>query len=153
VLACELKLFHEEKSKVLALFRRCLRRWKATHVVSLLLTMLPDPVKASIGADSVAMVGDLLESLAIWPLTERLGWTSAQVEVLTNAARVELQDVGLRLYLPMLVHATFDWLMRYSHPLSVILLGVAEAAVRDVPPRSNASMDNPGIYNGVRVAV
>lgn len=47
------------------------------------------------------MIGELLDSLAIWPFTERLGWTRIQAETLTNAARAEIQDPSLRLYIPM----------------------------------------------------
>lgn len=43
------------------------------------------------------MVGELLDSLAIWPFTERLGWSKAQVEALTNAARAEIGDLSLKL--------------------------------------------------------
>ncbi len=47
------------------------------------------------------MVGELLDSLAIWPFTERLGWSKAQVEALTNAARAEIVDLSLKLYIPV----------------------------------------------------
>ncbi|ORY00663.1 S-adenosyl-L-methionine-dependent methyltransferase [Clohesyomyces aquaticus] len=60
-----------------------------------------DPTKAAIGRDSVEMVGELLDSLAIWPITEKLGWTAAQVGYLTDAARLEIQDLTLKLYIPM----------------------------------------------------
>ncbi|KAF2877393.1 S-adenosyl-L-methionine-dependent methyltransferase [Massariosphaeria phaeospora] len=60
-----------------------------------------DPIKASIGRDNLAMIEELLDSLAIWSFTEKLGWTMAQVEALTNAARAEAQDVSLRLYIPV----------------------------------------------------
>ncbi|KAF2733005.1 S-adenosyl-L-methionine-dependent methyltransferase [Polyplosphaeria fusca] len=69
-----------------------------------------DPIKASIGSESVEMIGDLLDSLAIWPLTERLGWTAAQVDALTTAARRELEDVSLKLYIPIY----FAWGRRSS---------------------------------------
>lgn len=58
-----------------------------------------DPVKAGIGRDNVAVVAELLDSLAIWYFTERLGWTAAQVHALTNAARLEIQDPSLKLYI------------------------------------------------------
>ncbi|KAF2636803.1 S-adenosyl-L-methionine-dependent methyltransferase [Massarina eburnea CBS 473.64] len=61
----------------------------------------PDPRKASIGVEAVEMVGALLDSLAIWPFTEKLGWTDEQVKTLTDAARRELRDVRLKLYLPV----------------------------------------------------
>ncbi|KAF2264042.1 S-adenosyl-L-methionine-dependent methyltransferase [Lojkania enalia] len=60
-----------------------------------------DPVQASIGRDSIDMIGEFLDSVSIWPLTERLGWTAAQVETLTSAARMELRDVNLKLYIPV----------------------------------------------------
>jgi hypothetical protein len=47
------------------------------------------------------MVAELLTSLAIWPFTERLGWTAAQVETLAAAARAEIQDPSLKLYIPV----------------------------------------------------
>jgi hypothetical protein len=61
----------------------------------------PDPTRAAIGRDTVAMVAELLTSLAIWPFTERLGWTVAQVESLAEAARAEIQDASLKLYIPV----------------------------------------------------
>ncbi|PSN69184.1 S-adenosyl-L-methionine-dependent methyltransferase [Corynespora cassiicola Philippines] len=60
-----------------------------------------DPVQASIGRDSVWMVGELLDSLAIWPFVEHLGWTAAQVETLMQGVRAELEDESLRLYIPV----------------------------------------------------
>ncbi|KAF2278817.1 S-adenosyl-L-methionine-dependent methyltransferase [Westerdykella ornata] len=61
----------------------------------------PDPRKAEIGRDNIAVVAELLESLAIWPFTELLGWSVAQVLTLINLARSELQDASLKLYIPM----------------------------------------------------
>lgn len=66
-----------------------------------MLTISLDPTRAAIGRDNVAMVSELLTSLAIWPFTERLGWTAAQVETLAAAARAEIQDPGLKLYIPV----------------------------------------------------
>jgi hypothetical protein len=63
------------------------------------LTVFVDPIRASIGRDNAEVVGELLDSLSIWPFTERLGWTKAQVEVLTNAARAEIEDLTLKLYI------------------------------------------------------
>jgi hypothetical protein len=63
------------------------------------LTVFVDPVRASIGRDNVEVVGELLESLAIWPFTERLNWSKTQVEALTNAARAEMADLTLKLYI------------------------------------------------------
>lgn len=45
------------------------------------------------------MVGELLDSLGTWPLTEVLGWTAAQVQALMDRARSELQDVRLKLHI------------------------------------------------------
>jgi hypothetical protein len=59
--------------------------------------MKPDPFLSSIGRDSVAMTHELLESLALWPVTEN-GMTAAELQTLTNAARVELQNPALKLY-------------------------------------------------------
>lgn len=47
------------------------------------------------------MVGDLLESHGLWPLTGKLGWTAARYDHLVRDIRAELQDAELRLYLPM----------------------------------------------------
>jgi hypothetical protein len=63
------------------------------------LTVFVDPIRANIGRDNAEVVGELLDSLAIWPFTEQLGWTKAQVEVLTNAARAEIGDLTLKLYI------------------------------------------------------
>lgn len=62
-----------------------------------------DPTRANIGRASVEMIGELLDSLSIWPFTEKLGWTSAQVLALTSAARAELEDPTLKLYIPVYV--------------------------------------------------
>ncbi|KAH8709957.1 S-adenosyl-L-methionine-dependent methyltransferase [Phaeosphaeriaceae sp. PMI808] len=60
-----------------------------------------DPVQASIGRDAVGVVGDLLESLGLWPFTAYLGWTIAQFDHLIRQVRVELHNSELKLYLPM----------------------------------------------------
>ncbi|KAF2113361.1 S-adenosyl-L-methionine-dependent methyltransferase [Lophiotrema nucula] len=60
-----------------------------------------DPRKAAIGRESVDMIKDLLDSFALWPLTERLNWTAAQVEALTHEAKRELEDTTLKLYIPI----------------------------------------------------
>jgi hypothetical protein len=65
------------------------------------LTATRDPLLASIGRDSVVLVGDLLDSLGLWPFTAHLGWTAAQFDHLIQQIRVELQNVELKLYLPM----------------------------------------------------
>lgn len=50
---------------------------------------------------SVQMIGDLLESLGLWPFTSKLGWTAARFEDLMQDVRAELQDVGLNLYIEL----------------------------------------------------
>jgi hypothetical protein len=60
-----------------------------------------DPIQASIGRDAVGVVGDLLESLGLWPFTAHLGWTYAEFDHLIRQVRAELQNVELQLYLPM----------------------------------------------------
>ncbi|PVI06256.1 S-adenosyl-L-methionine-dependent methyltransferase [Periconia macrospinosa] len=60
-----------------------------------------DATRASIGRDMIGMVGALLTSLAIWPFTEKLGWTVEQVKALTDAAQRELRDPRLKLYMPV----------------------------------------------------
>jgi hypothetical protein len=47
------------------------------------------------------MVGDMLDSLGLWLFTQHLGWTAARFAELIDAIRVELQNPGLKLYLPM----------------------------------------------------
>ena len=47
------------------------------------------------------MVGDLLDSLGLWPFTQHLGWTAAQFDELIDAVRLELRNLELKLYLPM----------------------------------------------------
>lgn len=60
-----------------------------------------DPMLAEIGRDAVGVVGDLLESLGLWPFTASLGWTAAQFDHLIQEVRLELQNTELKLYLPM----------------------------------------------------
>lgn len=60
-----------------------------------------DPTQAGIGRDAVGVVGDLLESLGLWPFTTYLGWTAAQFDYLIHEVRLELQNTELQLYLPM----------------------------------------------------
>ncbi len=60
-----------------------------------------DPIKAELGKDSVSMVGDLLESLGIWPFTAELGWTAAQFDQLMEEVRAELRNTELKLYVDM----------------------------------------------------
>ncbi|KAJ4362955.1 hypothetical protein N0V83_010072 [Neocucurbitaria cava] len=60
-----------------------------------------DPIKAEIGRDSVVMIGELLESLGIWPFTADLGWTAAQFDYLMREIRAELQNLELKLYMDM----------------------------------------------------
>jgi hypothetical protein len=43
----------------------------------------------------------MLDSFAIWPFTEALGWTAAQVQTLTSMARTEMRDSSLKLYIPV----------------------------------------------------
>lgn len=62
-----------------------------------------DPNKASIGRDSVEMVGELLDSLSIWPFTEQLGKTKAEVLALMNDVRAELENSTLKLYMTVYV--------------------------------------------------
>ncbi|KAH3915432.1 hypothetical protein HBI56_166380 [Parastagonospora nodorum] len=61
----------------------------------------PDPTQAGIGRDAICVVGDLLESLGLWPFTAYLGWTAAQFDFLIQEVRLELQDTELNLYLPI----------------------------------------------------
>jgi hypothetical protein len=47
------------------------------------------------------MIGDLLESLGLWPFTSTLGRTAAEFDSLMEEVRTELQDVSLKLYIEM----------------------------------------------------
>jgi hypothetical protein len=47
------------------------------------------------------MCGDLLESLGLWPFTAQLGWTVEKFDHLIREVRAELDNDGLRLYLPV----------------------------------------------------
>ncbi|KAF1832534.1 S-adenosyl-L-methionine-dependent methyltransferase [Decorospora gaudefroyi] len=58
-----------------------------------------DAVKASLGRRCVAMIGDMLESLGIWPFTSKLGWTAGQFEHLMAEVRTELEDLDMKLYI------------------------------------------------------
>jgi hypothetical protein len=64
---------------------------------------LLDPAKARIGRDNVPLVAELLDSLSVYHFAARLGpdWTFVQVQTLMNMVRAELQDVSLKLYIPM----------------------------------------------------
>jgi hypothetical protein len=65
------------------------------------LTITADPVKANMGKDTVGMMGDLLESLGLWPLTHQLSWTVAQYDRLISEIRSELRNNELKLYVPV----------------------------------------------------
>jgi hypothetical protein len=60
-----------------------------------------EPHMARLGRNSVEMVSELLDSASLWLFTDRLGMSAAQVEALNNAARMELHNTSLQLYLPM----------------------------------------------------
>lgn len=47
------------------------------------------------------MMGDLLESLSLWPLTQHLNWTIAEFTRLITEVRTELQNNELKLYVPV----------------------------------------------------
>jgi hypothetical protein len=60
-----------------------------------------EPHMARLGRESVEMVSELLDSASLWLFTDRLGMSAAQLEALNNAAKMELRDTSLQLYLPM----------------------------------------------------
>jgi hypothetical protein len=78
-----------------------LLRIRQTAVSKVPLTNCADPKNPSVGQDNIAMVTELLESFAIWPFTEVLGWTAAEVHMLVESARSELRDASLKLYIPV----------------------------------------------------
>lgn len=58
------------------------------------------------GRDAVGIVGDMLESLGLWPFTAHLGWSFAAFTQLMQEVRAELQNDELKLYIPMWVVLT-----------------------------------------------
>lgn len=60
-----------------------------------------DPQQDHIGEQMRVNVGAMLDALSLWPFTQRLGWSAAQVQDLTDRAREELQDARLKLYIPL----------------------------------------------------
>ncbi|EUC43111.1 hypothetical protein COCMIDRAFT_7404 [Bipolaris oryzae ATCC 44560] len=62
-----------------------------------------DPAKANMGEEAIDIIGDLLESIGLWPFTAELGWTAAQFDHLMGEVREELEDVELKLYMEMYV--------------------------------------------------
>ncbi|KAF2091998.1 S-adenosyl-L-methionine-dependent methyltransferase [Saccharata proteae CBS 121410] len=62
-----------------------------------------DPKMQYVGQQNLRNIGTMLDSLAIWPFTERMGWTKEQVAALSEKAREEAADPRLKLYIPMLV--------------------------------------------------
>jgi hypothetical protein len=54
-----------------------------------------------IGRANRANIEEMLESHAILPFTQGLGWTAEQVEWRVRGARHELQDQRLKLYIPL----------------------------------------------------
>lgn len=61
----------------------------------------PNPVQSSIGHEAVSIVGDMLESLGLWPFTAQLGWSFAAFTQLMQEVRAELQNKDLKLYIPI----------------------------------------------------
>ena len=47
------------------------------------------------------MMGDLLESLSLWPLTQQLNYTVTEFQRLMSEVRAELQNKELKLYVPV----------------------------------------------------
>ncbi|KAF2145231.1 uncharacterized protein K452DRAFT_316320 [Aplosporella prunicola CBS 121167] len=62
-----------------------------------------DPKLKNVGEQNLENIGTMLDSLAIWPFTERMGWTKEQVDALTRQARAEAADPRLKLYIPLTV--------------------------------------------------
>jgi hypothetical protein len=56
-----------------------------------------------VGARNLTNIDALLDSHALWPLTEHVGWTAQQVEWLTAGAKQEARDERLKLYMPLSV--------------------------------------------------
>ncbi|KAF2455185.1 S-adenosyl-L-methionine-dependent methyltransferase [Lineolata rhizophorae] len=62
-----------------------------------------DPRQKWIGEQNLTNVNQMLDSLALYPFTQRLGWTPAQVKELTNQARAEAAETRRKLYIPLSV--------------------------------------------------
>ncbi|KAK0650642.1 Secondary metabolism regulator laeA [Lasiodiplodia hormozganensis] len=62
-----------------------------------------DPRLQWVGQQNLENIGAMLDSLAIWPFTARMGWTKEQVATLTERARQEAADPLLKLYIPLTV--------------------------------------------------
>lgn len=62
-----------------------------------------DPAKANMGEEAIDVIGDLLESIGLWPFTAELGWTAAQFDHLMGEVREELENVELKLYMEIFV--------------------------------------------------
>jgi hypothetical protein len=60
-----------------------------------------DPNMATIGRENLDNVAELLDSQAIWPLTQRGGMTVEQFEELTRRARDEAGNLSYKLYIPV----------------------------------------------------
>lgn len=54
-----------------------------------------------VGELNMENFGAMLDSLATWPLIERMKWSKEQVAALTCKAREEAQDSRLKLYMPL----------------------------------------------------
>ncbi|KAF2665681.1 S-adenosyl-L-methionine-dependent methyltransferase [Microthyrium microscopicum] len=62
-----------------------------------------DPRQQAIGLLNRESMEELVESHAIYPFTQQLGWTVDQVSELTDQIRDELNDNSLHLYLPLYI--------------------------------------------------
>lgn len=63
--------------------------------------LVVDPRLQWVGQQNLENIGAMLDSLAIWPFTARMGWTKEQVATLTERARQEAADPLLKLYIPL----------------------------------------------------
>jgi hypothetical protein len=71
------------------------------HTFGWLTVMQPDARQKAIGIRNRQNLEEMLESHAILPFTQRLGWTPEQVGWMVDGAKQEMQDPRLRLYLPL----------------------------------------------------
>lgn len=62
---------------------------------------MADPKLQWVGQQNLENIGTMLDSLAIWPFTARMGWSKEQVAALTQRARAEAADLRLKLYIPL----------------------------------------------------
>ncbi|KAF1983327.1 S-adenosyl-L-methionine-dependent methyltransferase [Aulographum hederae CBS 113979] len=60
-----------------------------------------DTKMQAVGMANIENIGAMLEAHALWPFIAHLGWTKEHVNYIVERAKVELEDLSLRLYIPL----------------------------------------------------